>query len=171
MLALRDTLEICELSDLGFSRVPFTYDNKQAGRHNVKVRLDRAVADNSWRDIFPEAKVVHHVSPCSDHCLVVLQCIKEVKQQAKPCQKRYEIFWETDNTLPEKVRVAWAKAGAKVDLGDIRRGLRELMAELHLWSKARFGSVVRELEKSRSRLEELMSMNADRNEKGRYKII
>lgn len=51
-----------------------------------------------------------------------------------------------------------------MDLGDIRRGLRELMAKLHLWSKARFGSVVRELEKSRSRLEELMSMNADRNE-------
>ena len=55
MLAFRDTLEVCELVDLGFSGLPFTYDNKQRGRKNVRVRLDRAVTDNRWRDIFGEA--------------------------------------------------------------------------------------------------------------------
>ena len=38
------------------------------------------------------------------------------------------------------------------------------MTELHAWSKKKFGNITNELEKSRTRLEELMSMNADRNE-------
>ena len=40
MMAFRDTLEVCNLVDLGFSGVPFTYDNKCHGVVNVQVRLD-----------------------------------------------------------------------------------------------------------------------------------
>lgn len=46
MIAFRDTLEVCGLVDLGFSGIPFTYDNLRAGVSNVKVRLDRATATN-----------------------------------------------------------------------------------------------------------------------------
>lgn len=52
MLAFRDTLELCGLVDLGFSGVPYTFDNKQREPKNVKVRLDRAVANFVWRDRF-----------------------------------------------------------------------------------------------------------------------
>ena len=38
------------------------------------------------------------------------------------------------------------------------------MTKLHAWSKKKFGNITNELEKSRTRLEELMSMNADRND-------
>jgi hypothetical protein len=47
MAAFRDCLQVCELKDVGFSGLPFTYDNKRAGNSNVRVRLDRVVADNS----------------------------------------------------------------------------------------------------------------------------
>jgi hypothetical protein len=33
--------------DLGFSGMPLTFDNKQKGDRNVKVRFDRAMASNS----------------------------------------------------------------------------------------------------------------------------
>lgn len=52
MIVFRDTLEMCGLVDLGFVGVPFTYDNKHGGSGNVKVRLDRAVATNAWRNLF-----------------------------------------------------------------------------------------------------------------------
>jgi hypothetical protein len=68
MSAFRDALLTCELKDLGFSGLPFTYDNRRSGRANVKVRLDRAVVDDWWRDIFTDSSVVHLVSSCSDHC-------------------------------------------------------------------------------------------------------
>ena len=51
MTAFRDTLLLCELKDLSFSGLPFTYDNRRSGRANVRVRLDRALADDRWRDI------------------------------------------------------------------------------------------------------------------------
>ena len=59
MVAFRDALDDCKLVDLGFKGVPFTYDNKRGGRKNVKVRLDRVVADAGWRDTFPDASVEH----------------------------------------------------------------------------------------------------------------
>ena len=49
MVAFRDTFESFELVDLGFSRLPFTYDNRRGGRANVQVQLDHAVATNAWR--------------------------------------------------------------------------------------------------------------------------
>uniref|UniRef100_A0A453EDJ8 Endonuclease/exonuclease/phosphatase domain-containing protein n=1 Tax=Aegilops tauschii subsp. strangulata TaxID=200361 RepID=A0A453EDJ8_AEGTS len=45
MTAFRDCLLVCELEDLGFSGLPFTYDNGQQGDRNVRVRLDRVCAD------------------------------------------------------------------------------------------------------------------------------
>jgi hypothetical protein len=46
MIAFRDTLEVCELVDLGFSGLPYTYDYKRHGQGNVKVRLHTAIASN-----------------------------------------------------------------------------------------------------------------------------
>jgi hypothetical protein len=44
MYEFREILSYCEVYDLGFIGVPWTYDNKQAGERNVKVRLDCVVA-------------------------------------------------------------------------------------------------------------------------------
>jgi endonuclease/exonuclease/phosphatase family metal-dependent hydrolase len=59
MVAFREVLTDCNLIDLGFAGVPYTYDNKRQGRANVKVRLDRAVADPNWRDMFADSHVQH----------------------------------------------------------------------------------------------------------------
>jgi hypothetical protein len=42
MRAFRETIEDRDLQDLGFYGQPFTWDNRQDGRANVKARLDRA---------------------------------------------------------------------------------------------------------------------------------
>lgn len=74
-MAFRDCLLVCELEDLGFSGVPFTYDNGQQGNNNVRVRLNRACAGEAWHDLFLASKVLHHVTSCSDHCPVVVQLV------------------------------------------------------------------------------------------------
>jgi exonuclease III len=94
MVAFRDTLLVCELKDLGFQGFLFTYDNKQSGAANVKVRLNRALADDRWQDIFTDASVVHLVTPCSDHCPILIKLARESPlPQGRKC-KRYEIMWE-----------------------------------------------------------------------------
>jgi hypothetical protein len=164
MTAFRDTLEICGLADLGFSGVPHTYDNKRAGNANVKVRLDRATASNSWRNIFPYYSVKHVVTPCSDHVALIIKGEQELPQQRPKRCKQFEIMWERDHALPEIIKKAWDSIDGIYDLGDIERALGSTMTKLHEWSKKKFGSVKDELEKSRSQLEELMNMNADRQE-------
>ena len=91
MQAFRDVLQTCQLFDHGFSTVPFTYDNRREGCSNVRVRLDRALADESWRDIFSNSQGVHLTSPCSDRNPILLRFSSE---QDKACRKKclhYEI--------------------------------------------------------------------------------
>jgi hypothetical protein len=144
--------------------LPYTYDNKRKGRGNVKVWLDRVVADNNWRNLFPEAKVEHKISPCSDHCPVLLHCEKEEETTHRSRYRRYEVMWEREASLPEHISKSWTDAGPKMNLGQIRTGLASVMRHLQTWSKSKFGNVKLQLEKSQTRLEELLNMNADRDE-------
>jgi hypothetical protein len=130
MLAFRETLEVCGLVDIGFSGLPFTFDNRRKGRRNVRVRLDRVVADNAWRNTFVEAKVLHKVSPCSDHCPIMLQCVQEEATGPQPARRQYEVMWEREVSLPEHIANAWAEAGPKQHLGQIRSGLGKVMQHL-----------------------------------------
>uniref|UniRef100_A0A453QIW6 Endonuclease/exonuclease/phosphatase domain-containing protein n=1 Tax=Aegilops tauschii subsp. strangulata TaxID=200361 RepID=A0A453QIW6_AEGTS len=148
---------------MGFSGYPYTYDNGRSGNANVQVRLDRAVADLAWRNIFSDAAVQHLVSPCSDHCPILVRCLHESDDRPRMCC-RYEVMWERDPGLTEVVDKAWKEQGVIHGLADVNKALNLVMKKLQGWSRKKFGTVTRELEKSRSRLEELMNMNADRAE-------
>jgi hypothetical protein len=97
MAAFRDCVQVCELTDLGFSGLPFTFDNKRAGNNNVRVRLDRAMADNSWRDIFSDSLL----SIWSVHALIIV---------------RFNCSWKRKLDLPLKVGVFDTKYSGNVIL-------------------------------------------------------
>jgi hypothetical protein len=164
MAAFRDCVQVCELNDLGFSGLPYTYDNKRAGNSNVRVRLDRAMADNSWRDIYSDSSVVHLVSPCSDHCPVLLKLAKESQPVVHGRQIRYEIFWERDPAMKELIDISWRELGPLGDLGSVSAGLKVMMRKLHAWGRKKFGNVTRELNRLREKLKNLYENNAPRSE-------
>ena len=161
MEAFRDTLAICDLFDLGFSGVPWTYDNKQAGHRNVRVRLDRAVATASWSDMFEHAEVEHLTSPCSDHCPVLLKVVPVVSGRTTQKILRYEIMWEREESLGDVIMTSWDNAPAKSDLSSVASALRGVMHSLHDWSKEKFGSVRKKLEELRCQLSDLQSRMDD----------
>lgn len=43
-----DTLEDCQLCELGFREPKFTWNNQQSDRTFIKERLDRTVATKEW---------------------------------------------------------------------------------------------------------------------------
>jgi len=57
MEGFRNAVNACGFSDLGFIGLPYTWDNRQQGADNIKVRLDRAFATESFSDLFRETKV------------------------------------------------------------------------------------------------------------------
>lgn len=164
MQAFRDVLQDCELHDLGFQGVPHTYDNRRDGWNNVKVRLDRAVANNGWRDIFPSAQIVHLVSPCSDHCHVLLKLVSVEYNQPRQKCLHYEILWEREPDSAQVIKDSWSSSSEKSDLGDINRSLAKVMAALRSWSKTKVKNVGRELAKARKKLGDLIASDADNSQ-------
>ncbi|XP_073360676.1 uncharacterized protein [Aegilops tauschii subsp. strangulata] len=164
MAASRDCLQICELEDLGFSGIPYTYDDGQAGFRNVQVRLDRACVDEALRDIYPAARVVHLATSCSDHIplLINLEGVQEPRRRMSI--PRYEIMWERDLKLPTAISEAWAKHRPVDNLGSVANSLKEVMTDLRHWSKLNFGNVLKEIENLRQQLADLQLSGADRTQ-------
>lgn len=80
MEVFSDVFELCELSNLGFTGLPYTFDLIGA-------------TTSSWRDIFFNALVKHLTSPCNDCCPLLI--VREVDVDIRPkdhCH-RYEIMW------------------------------------------------------------------------------
>ncbi|CAL5097923.1 unnamed protein product [Urochloa decumbens] len=161
MEAFRDTLDMCGLRDIGFAGIPWTYDNKKSGQRNVKVRLDRGVANQDWLDRFPDASVFHLTSPCSDHCPLLVSVLQEPQTQRVERQAYYEIMWEREASLDDCVKEAWEREHTAGDLGDINVALKGMMRSLKSWSSEKFGSIRKELERMRAALAQLQAMNQD----------
>jgi endonuclease/exonuclease/phosphatase family metal-dependent hydrolase len=102
LLDFREVLSFCDLHDPGFMGLPWTYDNKQKGQGNVRVRLDRVVESSSWSQWFPDVQLQHLVSSRSDHCPVFLNL--QLQQDQRPMHRimRYEIMWEMETSLSQR---------------------------------------------------------------------
>nr|POE68302.1 hypothetical protein CFP56_34322 [Quercus suber] len=72
MEGFRECLSRCGLVDFGFVGQHFTWCNGQFGEQRTLLRLDRMVANSSWLELFPDAKVYHRSMSSSDHCLLTL---------------------------------------------------------------------------------------------------
>jgi exonuclease III len=69
---LQDTLNSCNLVDLGYNGEPFTWTNNQATDGHIKERLDRFCATTEWISRFPRFTNYHLMSYTSDHNPILL---------------------------------------------------------------------------------------------------
>uniref|UniRef100_A0A0A9FUR2 Endonuclease/exonuclease/phosphatase domain-containing protein n=1 Tax=Arundo donax TaxID=35708 RepID=A0A0A9FUR2_ARUDO len=160
MANFREALAACDLTDIGFEGLPFTYDNNQHGDRNVRVRLDRVAADWAWREIFEAAEVIHLVSARFDHAPLLVKIQRDKRSGPRARCLRYEIMWERDVALPEEIAKAWEKRGEVSNLGDVSVALKNVLHSLKEWSREHFGAVTRQIEELRATLEFLKGQGA-----------
>jgi hypothetical protein len=152
MVDFREILSHCDLHDLGYRGLPWTFDNRQKGDRNVKVCLDRAVATQEWSQCFPSACVQHIVFSRSDHCPILLAV--ESDQNRKPKKIfRYEVMWEREPSLQDEIKGTRENVDQVDSLKDIQRGLFPMKESLSRWSAVKFGAVTKELRQIRERME------------------
>jgi hypothetical protein len=73
-----------------------------------------------------------------------------------PCRpRRYEAFWEREETLAEEVKLAWESHSRPSDLGNVAVNLYGVMECLQSCSKKTVGSVSKRIEKLRKKLENI----------------
>ena len=119
MSDFRDILAECNLHDLAYKGTPWTYNNKQSGRYNVKAMLDRGVASPDWNNIFGNAMVERLVSSRSDHAHLLLRL--GARKEWRPVKKyfKYEYMWERASELTDVIINTWSEGGTGNSLTDI----------------------------------------------------
>jgi hypothetical protein len=81
MDGFRDAVSFCGFIDLGYIGLPYTWDNRQPMETNVKVRLDRGLANTDFLNLFQNNKVWHVQTTESDHCCLVLECTQNERRR------------------------------------------------------------------------------------------
>ena len=72
LAGFREAVDVCELADLGYKGLDWTFEKREVEREYCRVRLDRALATPSWSAMFPFASVEHLTMAKSDHCPILL---------------------------------------------------------------------------------------------------
>lgn len=98
-----EVVDLCGFTDLGYSGLPYTWDNRQERGRNIKARLDRALGDENFLQVMGETAMQHVQLASSDH-YALLNCVRETLEihfesqlrtgnnNCVPC--RYENMWQ-----------------------------------------------------------------------------
>lgn len=131
MSGFQDAVSVCGFTDLGFIGLPYTWDNRQQGDRNIKVRLDSAFANASFLDLYNEIKVWHVQTAESDHCCLVVECNNR-NQQARRRKKsfRYENMWGKDPSYMDVIRNTWDTTGSITLLDHVMSQLGQVLTTL-----------------------------------------
>ena len=99
--------------DLGFSGCKFTSAKGRWGNASIKRRLNRGIANMSWRLAYPGASIVHFGAIKSDHAPILLDTNPQSNFAHRPF--RFEVTWLRDDQCHEVIESAWKDqvAGSK----------------------------------------------------------
>ncbi|XP_074328042.1 uncharacterized protein LOC141665954 [Apium graveolens] len=109
-----ETLETCQLKDLGFVGEKFTWERSRGSNFWIQERLDRGVANQKWRELFPEAEVEVIEVATSDHLPLYLQLNRRV-YMPKEKKFRFENIWVREKECRNIVKHGW-EAGETRDI-------------------------------------------------------
>ena len=164
-------LEECNLIDLGFCGYKFTWNNKRPGTANTRERLDRAVANKEWRDMFPASCVSHIFSHASDHMPLILQTGTDSNFHGRIARGfKFEERWLLEEDCGNVVDEAWAQmGGAGSPMATVSAKINHCGAALDAWGSSRTKPEVAEIKRLKKVLERLH--NGVQNEATRSEFL
>lgn len=163
MRAFRDVIIECSFQDLGWSGVPFTWDNGQQGEMNVKARLDRALVNQGFLQRFEHSRVRHLSAMESDHCFVMVDIReKAINSGHGKRQFRYENIWQSHVDYDNLVADVWRRHCRGAGLASIADTLSTLQGELGAWGARGFGCLAKKIKKLQRKLDKLRSTSMGR---------
>ncbi|KAA3486777.1 reverse transcriptase [Gossypium australe] len=91
MAAFRETLEECQLEDIGGN----------FAETNIKERIDRGVANEKWKILFPTCNIHHLPLSMSDHCPLLLNTKTGNIYAGNP---QFNAWWTTEKSLEKEIK-------------------------------------------------------------------
>ncbi|KAA3486630.1 reverse transcriptase [Gossypium australe] len=132
MVVFRETLEYCEMYDLGFSRQWYTWERGRLVDNNIRERLDRGVANTEWWNLFPGYKVSYIQHSFSDHCLIVMDTcgVDELRGGVQQSHFQFNADWILNSRVEEQIKWEWNSKNT-----NMVEKLRKLGLNLTTWAK------------------------------------
>ncbi|XP_074271284.1 uncharacterized protein LOC141595214 [Silene latifolia] len=84
MVPFQDTVAECDLQDLKSYGAFFTWNNKQPSDTRVFSRIDRALVNDSWLNVWTEFYATFTVEGEFDHCPCIISSARSLEFQKKP---------------------------------------------------------------------------------------
>ncbi|XP_042952312.1 uncharacterized protein LOC122289407 [Carya illinoinensis] len=139
MEGFKQCLENCNLYDLGWKAMMYTWTNQHTDDTFTKERLDRVVANPSWLEIFKERVVETLTARQSDHKPILL-ALFENKPHIRNRRRlfRFEAKWSLDEEGGRVVEDAWKRTlETKNLLIKVQRKLKACSGDLLRWNSQR----------------------------------
>jgi hypothetical protein len=107
MEEFQKNLEECKLTDLRFYGPKYTWRNYREREDFIKERLDKGVANQVWRDMFPLAKVQVKIALWSDHSPICLHPTGTARERHYGPKFRHEASWTLEEEYPDVIKQIW----------------------------------------------------------------
>ncbi|KAM0909096.1 hypothetical protein ACQ4PT_015043 [Festuca glaucescens] len=156
MLAFRECLMDCGLSDLGYSGYDFTWNNRRDGDENIQVRLDRGTSTALFLTMFPLTSVEHIATEESDHMALLIKVQAEPIKRFVPSARgfMFEEMWLKHENYEEMVKEAWEKGEWQGHgLNNLWKRLHGVTKDMQRWSYEEFGSAQAEIKRLQGKLD------------------
>ncbi|KAA3457985.1 reverse transcriptase [Gossypium australe] len=128
MEAFRDTLEECQLMDIGYSGVWFTWERGNLPETNIRERLDRWVANEAWLLLFPMRNIQYLPHSTSDHCPLLLSTDNSSTFSGSR-RFHFEAWWTTEESFEGLIREFWESSNVP-----LLEKLKQLQIHLKEWA-------------------------------------
>lgn len=157
----RGVVDFLELKDLGCSGHPFTW-SKRRSEGFVEERLDKALANDEWIDLFPSFRVRNMVWDSSDHKPIVVKACKYISyvDRAVPWDSKpfkFEAKWLHVEGFKDVVSQAWEDSSRSC-FGDWSSKVEKCVRMLHKWGSQTFKAIHKRLRWLLKRLKRLRAM-------------
>nr|POF10195.1 hypothetical protein CFP56_14135 [Quercus suber] len=123
--------------DLGYNGSKFTWAKGKWGNASIKRRLDRGIANISWRLAFPNATISHLGAIRSDHAPILLDTNPQSTFAHRPF--RFEAAWLRDNRCQPVIAQAWKETVGGSDFIKLCKKQATTRDVLRKWNKEVFG--------------------------------
>ncbi|XP_057744794.1 uncharacterized protein LOC130962625 [Arachis stenosperma] len=144
--AFNNWINNCGLIDLGFIGSRFTWRGPQwEGQERIFKRLDRAMANSSWRNRFHEATVEVLTRMKSDHHPLLITTEKRLNGiRDRPF--RFEAMWTMHPDFQNLIETSWNNHH------HLNNALDKLKKDLIEWNKSYFGNIFKTKRRIQNRL-------------------
>ncbi|KAH7846944.1 hypothetical protein Vadar_019993 [Vaccinium darrowii] len=146
----RNFVDVCGLTDLGFSGQPFTWQNNRAGEGFIQERLDRDLASHPWCNMYNHAMVTHIYTVGSDHCAIKLDLNPSISKMRAPF--RFDARWGDDEGAHDVIQQAWSTQVYGSRFFSVFKKVQSCRVALTNWKRRKRGNEVRTAEEIKNKI-------------------